>query len=276
MITTLTAADWPRLKPLLDANPAETIFLSSRIERYGLDAAQLGCPVIGVVRGGDLVAAVHYGANLMAVGDVGSLGEVIERIGPRSRTMSILGPAATVHALYTGLVQRWGNSWAQVRDMRAHQPLMVWHRSDPLGVAPDPRVVAVGMDQFEAYFRAAVSMYTEEVGVTPLDPSDSYRYYVRYLVQNRRAFGASSNGHVWFKADVGADYEAVCQLQGVWLDPALRGKGLSEPLMAAVMWLLDAQWTTVSLYVNDFNMRARHMYQRLGFLEVGELATVLY
>ena len=32
----------------------------------------------------------------------------------------------------------------------------------------------------------------------------------------------------------------------------------------------------VSLYVNDYNTRARRLYQGLGFRTVGELATVLY
>ena len=32
----------------------------------------------------------------------------------------------------------------------------------------------------------------------------------------------------------------------------------------------------VTLYVNDYNTRARRLYQGLGFRTVGELATVLY
>ena len=276
MIVTLTQADWPRLKTLIDVDPVATIFLSSRIERFGLDASRLGCPVLGIIRNDQLVAAVHYGANLMAVGDPGALSEVIERVGPRARTQSILGPADTVMALYTGLVQRWGISWAQARDLRAHQPLMVWQRTDPLGVAPDPRVHAIGPEEFDIYYQAAVRMYTEEVGVSPLDASNSYRQYVQYLVHNRRSFGASEPNHVWFKADVGATYGSICQIQGVWLDPAMRGHGLSEPLMAGALWLLDPVWSTVSLYVNDYNVRARRMYDRLGLRTIGELATVLY
>ena len=276
MIVTLTQADWPRLKVLLDAAPVETIFLSSRVERFGLDAAELGCPVLGVIQGGKLVAAVHNGANMMAAGDPGALGEVIERMGPRSRTQSILGPADTVQALYLGLVQRWGYTWASPRDLRAHQPLMVWRRADPLLVAPDPRVHAITAAEFDYYYQAAIKMYTEEVGVSPLDPTDSYRHYVSYLVSNRRAFGACESGHVWFKTDVGATYGSICQIQGVWLDPAMRGRGMAEALMAGALWLFDPAWTTVSLYVNDFNVRARRMYERLGFQTIGELATVLY
>ena len=276
MLATLTQNDWPALKVLLDASPLETIFLGSRVERFGLDASMLGCPVLGVFRDGALVAAVHAGANLMPVGDSDAMDEVVDRMGQRVRTQSILGPARLVKRLYQGLVRRWGTSWASARDMRPHQPLMVWRRGSPVPVAPDPRVRAMTPDDIETYYAAAVRMYTEEVGNSPVDATDSYKSHVRFLLANGRAFGASDGHRVWYKTDIGAVYGGICQMQGVWLDPALRGHGMSEGLMAAVLTLLDPGWQTVSLYVNGYNVRARRMYDHLGFQVVGEYATVLY
>jgi len=276
MLVTLTQDDWPALKLLLDASPLDTIFLGARVERFGLDAASLGCPVMGVIRDGKLVAAVHAGANLMPVGDPDAFGEVIERMGPRVRTQSILGPAPLVMRLYSGLVQRWGTSWAGPRDLRPHQPLMIWRRGSPMPVAPDPRVRIMTPDDLDAYYAAAVRMYTEEVGNSPLDATDSYKSHVRFLLANGRAFGASDGVRVWYKTDIGAVYSSICQVQGVWLDPALRGHGMAEGLMAGVLGLMDPGWQTVSLYVNEYNVRARRIYDRLGFEVVGEYATVLY
>jgi len=276
MLVTLTQNDWPALKLLLDSSPLDTIFLGARVERFGLDAAALGCPVIGVFRNDALVAAVHAGANLMPVGDPDAFGEVIERMGPRVRTQSILGPAPLVARLYSGLVQRWGTTWAAPRDLRPHQPLMIWRRGSPVPVTPDPRVRAMTPDDLDAYYAAAVRMYTEEVGNSPLDATDSYKSHVRFLLANGRAFGASDGIRVWYKTDIGAVYGNICQVQGVWLDPALRGHNLSEGLMAAVLQLLNPSWQTVSLYVNEYNVRARRMYDHLGFEVVGEYATVLY
>ena len=46
--------------------------------------------------------------------------------------------------------------------------------------------------------------------------------------------------------------------------------------MSQVVRLCRQQFPVVSLYVNDYNTRARRLYEGLGFATVGELATVLY
>ena len=84
------------------------------------------------------------------------------------------------------------------------------------------------------------------------------------------------DGRVIFKADVGSVSGSVCQVQGVWLDPALRGRGLAAPAMAAVVRLARTVAPTVSLYVNDYNLPARATYLRVGFTDVGEFATIHY
>ena len=79
------------------------------------------------------------------------------------------------------------------------------------------------------------------------------------------------------KAEVGAVSRDACQLQGVWVHPKLRGRGLSVPAMAAVVrHCLRDHADVVSLYVNDYNTRARATYASVGFSEVGTFATVLF
>jgi predicted GNAT family acetyltransferase len=65
-------------------------------------------------------------------------------------------------------------------------------------------------------------------------------------------------------------------VQGVWLEPELRGRGLATAAMAAVVRLARKLVPTVSLYVNDYNLPARATYARVGFSEVGEFATIHY
>jgi len=76
---------------------------------------------------------------------------------------------------------------------------------------------------------------------------------------------------------VGAVTRAACQVQGVWVDPELRGQGLSVHGMAAVVQqCLERLAPAVTLYVNDFNTAARRAYERVGFRDVGTFMSVLF
>jgi predicted GNAT family acetyltransferase len=144
-------------------------------------------------------------------------------------------------------------------------------------VPPDPRVRRVTLDQWDAYTDAAVKMYTEEIGVSPVQGNPAgYRFYVRQLITSGRAFGIFDGDRVIFKADLGSVSGTVSQVQGVWLEPELRGRGLAAPAMAAVVKLARSAVATVSLYVNDYNRPARATYARVGFRQVGEFATIHY
>jgi predicted GNAT family acetyltransferase len=272
---TLGEVDRPRLVDLLDTDPVRAIFSSSRVAQFGLAPDRLGCPVLGYERRGRLVAVMHCGSNLFLFGaDPDALDAFIGALGPRSQTQSIVGPAEIVPAFAERLRDRWGLSWASPRSERLHQPVM---RLDTAAAVPgDDRVHRIELADASAYFDAAVKMYPEEVGVSPLDASNSYRFYVHSLIRAGRCFGALAQSRVWFKADIGAVDRQYCQIQGVWMTPALRGHGLSEAAMSRVVELTRQSWPVVSLYVNSFNTRALRLYRHIGFKQAGELATVLY
>ncbi len=120
-------------------------------------------------------------------------------------------------------------------------------------------------------------MYTEEVGVSPLADRGEHRYRQRIadLVHGRRAYARFIDGRVVFKAELAVVTKHTAQVQGVWVDPAYRGRGLAITGMAAVVRdALRRVAPTVSFYVNDFNTgpagvranrlpRGRHVRDRL-------------
>jgi predicted GNAT family acetyltransferase len=70
---------------------------------------------------------------------------------------------------------------------------------------------------------------------------------------------------------------AGAQVQGVWVAPPFRGRGLAAPGMAEVVETVRREIApVVSLYVNGFNTRAVRAYERVGFRTVGVYATVLF
>ncbi len=268
--------DLPAAVRVLSARPVENVFVAARVRSAGLDPSSLGCPVWGYERDGVLRALCHAGSNLVPVNaSPDALGAWTEFAGPQRMCASIIGPSTVALDLWERLGQRWGPAWSQVRDVRPHQPVMAIE-DDPV-VAPDPRVRRITLDLWDAYTDAAVQMYTEEIGVSPIQGNPAgYRFYVRQLITSGRAFGIVEGGRVIFKADLGSVSGTVSQVQGVWLDPELRGRGLAAPAMAAVVKLARNLVPTVSLYVNDYNRPARATYVRVGFTQVGEFATIHY
>jgi len=275
-VRVLTREDLPSAIRVLSTNPVENVFVASRVRAAGLEQANLGCPVWGYERDGMLRSLCHAGSNLVPVNaEPDALAAWTEFAGGQRMCASIIGPSTVAMALWQRLGERWGPSWSRARDVRPHQPVLSLD-TDP-AIPADPRVRRVTLDQWDAYTDAAGKMYTEEIGVSPIQGNPAgYRFYVRQLITSGRAFGIFDGGRVIFKADLGSVSGTVSQVQGVWLDPELRGRGLAAPAMAAVVKLARTVVPTVSLYVNDYNRPARATYARVGFRQVGEFATIHY
>jgi predicted GNAT family acetyltransferase len=275
-VRVLTRDDLPSAIRVLSTNPVENVFVASRVRAAGLEQASLGCPVWGWERDGLLRSICHAGSNLVPVNaEPAALAAWTEFAGGQRMCASIIGPSSVAMELWQRLGERWGRAWSEARDVRPHQPVLSID-AEP-AVAPDLRVRRVTLDQWDAYTDAAVKMYTEEIGVSPVQGNPAgYRFYVRQLITSGRAFGIFDGGRVIFKADLGSVSGTVSQVQGVWLDPELRGRGLAAPAMAAVVQLARTAVPTVSLYVNDYNRPARATYARVGFRQVGEFATIHY
>jgi predicted GNAT family acetyltransferase len=186
---------------------------------------------------------------------------------------SIVGRADAVLGLWERLARRWGRA----RDVRPDQPLLV--ADAPPSIQADPGVRLVRPDEMGLLFPAAVAMYTEEVGVSPLaeDGGRGYRARVVDLVRARRAYARFIGGEVVFKAELAVVTRHTAQVQGVWVAPHWRGRGLASPAMAAVVRdALRRVAPSVSLYVNGYNTAARRVYERCGFRSAGTFATVLF
>lgn len=271
----LDDSDLAQVVEFLATDPVAHLFLLSRLRQGGLDAGRLGCPVYGAFRGDELAGIVHVGANLVpAVAEPEVVPALASRVGRWRRSSSIMGPAESVLPLYEELCRIGSLAWGRPRETRPRQPLLAIRGEAQVG--PDGRVRGVDERDFEGYFRAAVAMYTEEVGVSPLDPGGGYRRHMLSLVRQGRCFGIVEDAVVRWKSDIAVTWGEVCQVQGVWMDPQWRGRGLAAPAMAAVVELARRQHEVVSLYVNDFNTRALRTYRAVGFGQVGTMATVLY
>jgi predicted GNAT family acetyltransferase len=274
-VRVLDDRDLPAVLEALNRDPIANVFVQSRIEAVGLQPWRLGAEMWGHYDEGMLTGLCYAGANLVPVeATSAALRAFADRARRQGRRCSsIVGPARLVAPLWQLLEPAWGGA----RDVRPCQPLMLAD-GEPT-VAADPFVRQVRPDEIDVLLPASIAMFTEEVGVSPVagDGGSLYRARVSELVHLGRSFARIEHGKVVFKAEVGAATATACQIQGVWVDPSLRGQGLSVGGMAAVVVACRRSIApAVSLYVNDFNVAARRAYARVGFRDVDTFMSVLF
>jgi predicted GNAT family acetyltransferase len=274
----LDADDEGAVRELLATDPVGTCMLAGRVETHGTATASLGAPLWGLYAGRRLDAVCLAGANLIPFARPGVEREAASAFAERARRAgrrcsTIVGPAASVLPLWELLAPSWGPA----REVRSRQPLLAIEGA-PL-VPAEPRVRPVQPKELDTLLPAAIAMFTEEVGVSPLrvDGGAAYRARVADLVRAGQSLAWIEDGQVVFKADIGAVSRAACQVQGVWVAPQFRGQGIGQRGTAAVVeYARTAIAPIVSLYVNDFNTAARAAYDRVGFRQVGTYTSVLF
>lgn len=268
-------ADRKAVERLLDHAPFAAAQVAELVGSSGVAWWRTRGRLFGYGPPGRIEALCWLGANLIPVlATPAASAAFADLAGANVRTCSsMVGPADAVLDIWARLSSRWGPA----REVRRCQPLLATDAPPP--VAADPAVRLVRPGEIDLLFPASVAMYTEEVGISPLTEGSArgYRERVADLVRARRAYARFVDGQVAFKAELAVVTRHTAQVQGVWVAPEWRGRGLATAAMAAVVRdALRRVAPTVSLYVNDYNHAARRVYARCGFHQVGTFATVLF
>ena len=271
----LTERDRSSLESLLVRDPITHCFVTSRVEAGGVDAWLAGGDFWGYLDDNDTVeSALFIGANLVPIETTpatrAAFADRLRSTGRRCSSM--VGPVEEVLDLWRLI----DSSWGPARDVRTNQPLLVCDAPPTFAIDPDVRLVRP--TELDVLLPACIAMFTEEVGVSPVTGGTHalYRARIAELVQAKHSMARFDDEGIVFKAEIGAVSDEACQVQGVWVRPNLRGRGLAAPGMAAVVaYALEHVAPRVSLYVNDYNTAARKVYSAVGFRQHSTFATVL-
>jgi hypothetical protein len=271
----LGSADTLALRALASEDPVANVFILAHLDSVGTAAPTSGgASVFGVFDDDTLLGACWAGANLVPVQLDPNLTGYVATAAHQSgrRYASIFGPAETVLALYS----RFEQLGHFAHEVRSRQPLLTI--SGGPAIEANPLLTFGSMADFERILPACAAMFEEEVGYSPfLGGQDFYSRRVAGLIrQGHSLVHIDATGTVVFKAELGAVTPDVTQVQGVWMNPEMRGHHQSAGYMAAVVNLSRTFAPVTSLYVNDYNAKARATYERVGFEQVGTFATVLF
>ncbi|MEY4322408.1 MAG: hypothetical protein RL410_189 [Actinomycetota bacterium] len=269
----LNPSDAPALRALLAVNPASHVFASSRIDEGALQSS--AGEVLGYFNGNHLQSALFVGSNLVPVtltdAATSAFGFEMRR---RTRTFSsIVGHRQQALDLWHSIAMTHGPA----RIIREHQPYLAL--TTVRDIARHAHLRQATAQDLDSYFTASVEMFRSEVEMDPVAHGPAaYRARVLETLNSGRGFGwFDSSGNTLFKLDVGAISQGICQIQGVWLHPDVRGQGLAPSLVASAVDLIQRDIAqTVGLYVNDFNHPARRTYASVGFEQIDEFATIFF
>jgi predicted GNAT family acetyltransferase len=153
--------------------------------------------------------------------------------------------------------------------VRLTQP--VYAIRNPARPYPDLRLMRYATPRdLDQLVPACAAMHLEEVGIDPMQRDGAaYRKRIKELVAARRALVRVIDGRIAFKCEYSAVTASAIQLMGVWTAPEFRNQGMARASLEEVCGHVLHQEKSITLFVNDFNTVAIHLYESLGFTRIG-------
>ena len=122
------------------------------------------------------------------------------------------------------------------------------------------------LDDLDQIVPVQAGMAEFESGINPLevDPQ-GFRARCARRIEMRRVWVLVDDGKLLFKADIQADTPAVIYLEGVWVNPSERGKGIGRKCFRQLSRDLLSRTKSVCVLVNEEHERAHTFYRMCNF-----------
>ena len=241
--------------------PVERVFLED-VARRGFGR------FLGITgSSGTLDALCHVGANLVPSGrGCGAFAEAASK----SASKMIIGEERAVGEL-------WTEAEALLPAPRADRPGQpVFAISEPPRAGAS-RLRAATLDDLELLVPVCAAAHAEELGIDPLArDAETFTWRTRAQIAEGRSWLWVEDGVVLFKAEASAWTPAVVQVQQVWVDPEVRGRGYGARGMRDLCRLLLGVTPIVTLFVRTENAVAIGLYESVGMNLVGRYRSLLF
>jgi len=133
------------------------------------------------------------------------------------------------------------------------------------------------LDDLELLVPVCAAAHREELGVDPLgQDAEGFRWRTHAQIADGRSWLWLEGDVVLFKAEVSAWTPQAVQIQQVWVDPTVRGRGFGARGMRDLCRLLLARTPTVTLFVRRENGAAIALYESIGMQLVGHYRSILF
>jgi uncharacterized protein len=243
-----------------DEDPIERVFLA--------DVARRGLGRFAAVRDGDrLTALCHLGANVVPSGEGTA---AFADLAVRARPRMLIGDEEAVSELWAAVE----GELPLPREDRPGQPVYVLEEPPPPG---ESGLRPARLGDLELLVRTSAAAYLEEAGIDAYarDPA-LFEWRTRTQIEEGRSWLWEVSGRIFFKAEASAWTRHAVQLQQVWVDPELRGRGYGKRGLADLCRLLLETTPAVCLFVRPENVVAIRLYESTGMRPVGAYRSLIF
>ncbi|HXI11263.1 MAG TPA: GNAT family N-acetyltransferase [Thermoanaerobaculia bacterium] len=263
--------DLLRILAFLELEPLLNVYLIARLRDEGVRA---GIEVVEVRLGERTVCVAILASNVVLAADLrldsGIRSEAVSLVAERIITQGIpiratISEASLVEILWSRLARFLDPPTV----VRLRQPVYALTR--PAGTVRRLSVMRFSTaNDLDVLVPSCAAMHKEEVGIDPMErDAIGYRERIRELVSTRRSLIATEGETIIFKCELSAITPRAVQLMGVWTHPRHRRRGHARRGLEEVCGYLLGEGHAVTLFVNDFNDPAIHLYESLGFEKIG-------
>ncbi len=239
------------------------------VERVILeDVARRGLGRFAALReDGRLTALCHVGANLLPAGEGCA---AFAKHALRGAARMIIGEERAVAELWDAIRDRM----PEARDDRPGQP--VYAIEEP-PVPGETDLRAATSADFRVLLSACAAAHEEEIGTNPLDrEAEAFRWRTRSQIDDGRSWVWLDGRTILFKAEASAWTPSAVQIQQVWVDPSVRGRGYAQRGMRDLCRMLLEHVPRVCLFVRPENAPAIRVYEAVGMRRVLAYRTVIF
>ncbi|HKY28663.1 MAG TPA: GNAT family N-acetyltransferase [Pyrinomonadaceae bacterium] len=151
-------------------------------------------------------------------------------------------------------------------------PILFLQRRGPFEQQPEVSGLRLATrNDLEHVVQAQAAMALETSGVDPLK-TDAAGFRERYLrrIEKKRVWVLIENGRLLFKTDIITDTPQASYIEGVYVTPEERGKGLGRRCLIALGSVLLERSNGIYLFVENQNTRTKSFYLKLGFSIAGQ------
>jgi GNAT superfamily N-acetyltransferase len=177
----------------------------------------------------------------------------------------------------TAVRQFWNYYAVGGESPRLILPILFLQRRDPFKTHHSVSGLRLAThNDLEQVVQAHAAMAFETSGVDPLT-KDAAGFRERYLrrIEKKRVWVLMKKERLVFKTDITAESADVAYLEGVYVSPEERGKGLGRSCMEAIGYNLLQHKKAIYLFTQNEDTRLQAFYFDLGF-SIGGHYDLLY